>query len=195
MLVNTILKRRQRQNTLLHTSPVFLPFIFSFFHSLSLFCSFFPFFVQGLMKISKTCASQMVELPPAPPASHPTTMHKPISSCTCPRKVFVSFWKTTQSDVLGTSAVQEPGWLVLPPFLRLIDGCFLTGRQSEPRLPRRRCQFRLWWTGQPGRELAGSWSLRGGNPPWLLLCLSARDTTTTTMPYIHLFCLEIKMWR
>lgn len=118
-------------------------YFFYFFHSLSLFCSFFPFFVQGLMKISKTCASQMVELPPAPPASHPTTMHKPISSCTCPQKVFVSFWKTTQSDVLGTSAVQEPGWLVLPPFLRLIDGCFLTGRQSEPRLPRRRCQFRL----------------------------------------------------
>lgn len=111
--------------------PTFLPFIlfFSFFHSLSLFCSFFPFFVQRLMKISKTCASQMVELPPAPPASHPTTMHKPILSCTCPQKLFVFFWKNTQSDVLGTSAVQEPGWLVLPPFLRLIDGCFLTGRQ------------------------------------------------------------------
>lgn len=45
MLVNTILKRRQRQNTLLHTFPIFIPFIFffifSFFVSLLLFLSFF----------------------------------------------------------------------------------------------------------------------------------------------------------
>lgn len=136
LLVNTILQRRKSQTPLSTPPPTsfsfllfFFLFLFLFF--LSFFLSFLLFFlVRGVMKRSKTCASQTAELSPQP-ASHPTIRHKPTLSCTCPQKVCLSLHLCGKSCSLICWGVLQCRCRVAgsPPFLRLINDCFWTNRQ------------------------------------------------------------------